>query len=114
MSRFVSPKSLLVLFTFLASASSAKTFVIGGLYAETTTGHFGCTCSREALCVSEGLVQEAQKRGEKVRFHNLAPSYAPMSIVTAAKTISNLAYQAAVGGTLSSDAIIAAGIFETA
>lgn len=114
MKRLNFPKSLFILLSLSASTAPAKDFIIGGLYAETSTGHFGCTCSREALCVSEGLVRDAQRRGQKVRFHNLAPSYAPMSIVTAAKTVTNLAYDAAVGATLSSDAIIAADIFEVA
>ena len=114
MKQFIRHQGLCLLFALSGATTFAKTFVVGGLYSETSMGHFGCTCSREALCVSEGLAHEVQKRGENVRFQNIAPGYAPMSIVTAANTVTNLAYDAAVGATLSSDAIIAADIFERA
>jgi branched-chain amino acid transport system substrate-binding protein len=108
--------SLLVLGCFILAPAfaCARTVVIGGLYAETSVGHFGCTCNREALCVSENLVFEAQRRGLDVRFQNIAQSYEPLSILTAAQTIARLNYDVAIGANLSSDAILAANVFEKA
>ena len=42
------------LFLAFGGIAQAKTFRVAGIYSDSMTGHFNCTCNQEAACMTLG------------------------------------------------------------
>ena len=102
------------LFLAFGGIAQAKTFRVAGIYSDSMTGHFNCTCNQEAACMTRAVVEQAKVSGLDIAFKLVTHDRHLLDTVGAANQIAKRNYDAAIGALVSSDAIVASNVFEKA